>query len=302
MRDVRIGALMLGPAAPGSTAEDQVDQVERLVGEAAAQGAQVVVVPEYAVCRHTHGPRHAVIPEPRAAFFAGLRQRYAELAKRHHVWLVGWIHEAADGGCYNSLVVYRADGHVAGIGRKCQLAPGERVSPLGVLAADGPTIIDSPFGRLGLAVCYDSFFPEHFRALALNGADIFLLATMADGRRREINDAVLKARAVDNARPIVQACNDCSRMGCVSQIVDAYGRVLAAHDPPGTDGVVVATVPLGGAVSGKDIPGQHLVEDLRSEYDEMILSRPYVRYERELAPRDGREDAVATGDALAAAV
>ena len=86
--------------------------------------------------------------------------------------------EAGDGVLYASAVCVNGDG-VLGHQRKVHLPPAERFA---YTAGDGFAAFDTPVGRVGMLLCYDKLFPEAARALALDGADVHLLA-VGLGRR-----------------------------------------------------------------------------------------------------------------------
>ena len=111
-----------------------------------------------------------------------------------------------------------------------------------------PVVVDTPAGRLGLAVCYDLRFPELFRALVDQGAEWFCLPsafTVPTGRAHW--EILLRARAIENLCHLVAPAqsgfheNGRETHGD-SMIVDCWGRVLARL-PRGT-GVVVADIDL----------------------------------------------------------
>ena len=81
--------------------------------------------------------------------------------------------EAGGGHLYSSAVCVSGDG-VLGRQRKVHLPPGERFA---FRAGDGFAAFDTPVGRIGMLLCYDKLFPEAARALALDGAEIVVLAS-----------------------------------------------------------------------------------------------------------------------------
>ena len=113
------------------------------------------------------------------------------------------------------------------------MRPGERV-----------VAVDTPLGRVGLAICYDIRFPELFRRLSAEGADWFVLPaafTVPTGRAHW--EVLLRARAIENLAGMVAAAqwgrhaNGRETYGD-SLVIDHWGRVLARR--PEGEGVVVA--------------------------------------------------------------
>jgi predicted amidohydrolase len=114
---------------------------------------------------------------------------------------------------------------------------------------DAVVVADTPFGKLGLAVCYDLRFPELFRRLSAKGAEIFALPaafTAATGRAHW--ETLLRARAIENLSCTIAAAqggfhaNGRETFGD-SMIVDAWGTVLARRRENG-GGVVTARIDL----------------------------------------------------------
>jgi len=119
-----------------------------------------------------------------------------------------------------------------------------------------PVAVDTPIGRLGMAVCYDMRFPELFRRLSADGAQVFTLPsafTAPTGRAHW--ETLLRARAIENLCYVIapgQAGFHASGRETYgdSLIVDYWGRVLARL-PRGT-GVVVADIDLAAQASARE--------------------------------------------------
>ncbi len=125
------------------------------------------------------------------------------------------------------------------------LGPGERYAESDAFeAGETPVTIDTPSGRLGLAICYDLRFPELFRALLSAGAEIVALPSAFTVPTGEAHwEILVRARAIENSCYMVASAqggrhdNGRTTYGH-SLIVDPWGRVLAAR--PEGPGVVVA--------------------------------------------------------------
>lgn len=148
--------------------------IDTKVRAAAVAGARLVVLPELAPSGYVFesdaelarlaGP----VPEGRVA------ARLEALARELEIYLVSGIAEAADGHVYNAALLTGPDGYI-GSYRKLHLwdretlffAPGNLGLP----------VFETPLGRIGMAVCYDGWFPETFRTLADAGAEIVCIPT-----------------------------------------------------------------------------------------------------------------------------
>ncbi len=143
---------------------------------------------------------------------------------------------------YNTSVFIDSTGKVLGSYRKMHLFDYQeksdrvyRESHL-VVAGDRPVILDTSFGKIGIAICYDLRFPELFRHLALRGARVLLLPsafTMNTGKDHW--EVLLRARAIENQVYIVAP----NQWGFHSEgresygnsmIVDPWGKILARAD------------------------------------------------------------------------
>jgi predicted amidohydrolase len=139
------------------------------IGDLASRGAQLVVLPElcssgYAFVDAAEAAEHAEPPDgPTLA-------SWCDLAARHELVIVGGFCERGEGEhLHNSAAVVDEHG-VQAIYRKTHLWDREQeIFAAGTVA---PPVVETAVGRVGVAICYDAFFPEIMRALALAGADV----------------------------------------------------------------------------------------------------------------------------------
>jgi omega-amidase len=157
----------------------------------------------------------------------------AEIAREFGLHLAGSLLERHDSVVSNTAVLYAPDGSLLGSYRKIHrfrlmqehryLAPG-----------DHATLCPTPWGPVGLAICYDLRFPELFRVMALAGAVLFLVPAQWPVQRVEAWLLLARARAVENEL-IVAACNRVGNDGEVtfpgrSLVVDPWGNALVEGD------------------------------------------------------------------------
>ena len=214
---------------------------ERLVAQAAHEGASLVVLPElfdlYGDLRLA-AENATPIPGP-------VSNQLADWARRHEIWLCGGsISERVTGSprAYNSCLLLDPGGQIVAKYRKMHLfdvdLPG-RVSVREsdhIAAGDQPTSAATPLGAFGLAICYDLRFPELFRSLVDQGMEVLLFPsafTRATGEHHW--EVLVRARAIEN-QCFVVAANQAGRHTPSSEsyghsmIVDPWGRVLAEAD------------------------------------------------------------------------
>jgi len=214
---------------------------EDLVAASAESGASLVALPEnFSFLRH-EGQR----PPVAETLDGELIEWTAALARRHGVWiLAGSIPEKIPRSrkIYNTCALVDRDGAVVAAYRKMHLfdvrMPGKAVFEESkvVEAGDRPVIAETPLGRLGLSICYDLRFPELYRRLALDGAQIvFVPSAFTDYTGRQHWMTLIRARAIENQCWLVAPAqtgrhNPRRQSHGHTAIVDPWGVVVAMLD------------------------------------------------------------------------
>lgn len=250
---IRIAALQM---TSGADLARNLDDAAALLAEAAARGAGLAVLPEvFAFMGHNDTERHALAEEDGAG---PVQAFLAEQAARHRLWLVGGTHplRAANDTerSFAACLVYGPQGQRMARYDKMHLfdvqLPGGQESyhesartrpgtTVGTVAVDG--------ARLGLSVCYDLRFPELYRELAAQGAELLAVPSAFTARTGRAHwEILLRARAVENQAVVIGAAqvgrhpSGRDTWGH-SMIVGPWGDVLAERTEP-TPGVVLAEV------------------------------------------------------------
>jgi predicted amidohydrolase len=216
------------------------------VAEAARAGAELVGLPENFAYLRREGQ-----PIPCAQDLDGeVVARLRTLAREHRLWLLGGSFPEripGDARVHNTSIVCSPEGEIAALYRKIHLFDVDLTAQGGGSFRESATVAPgkdvvvaaTPFGGIGLAVCYDLRFPELFRAHAARGAR-FLAVPSAFAREtgRDHWDVLLRARAIEN-QAFVLAPAQWGRHGPErsshgrSLIVDPWGAILAqAPDRP----------------------------------------------------------------------
>jgi N-carbamoylputrescine amidase len=213
-------------------AQENLDVIEQRVREAAKQGAKLVLLQELHngeyFCQHEsvdEFDKAEKIPGPST-------DRLSVLAKQTGVVLVSSLFEKRATGLYhNTAVVFEKDGSIAGKYRKMHIPddPGFYEKFYFTPGDLGFTPIDTSVGRLGVLVCWDQWYPEGARLMALAGAELLLYPTAIgwdpddpqDEKNRQRDAWVLSHRghAVANGLPVLS----CNRMGFESSPLGASG-------------------------------------------------------------------------------
>lgn len=159
---------------------DNLDRAEALVRGAAREGAEVILLqelfetPYFCIEEHARHFAHARPLEGNA-----LISRFAALAAELEVVLPLSFYERAGNTRYNALVTLDADGSVLGHYRKTHLPhnPGYEEKYYFSPGDTGFQVAETRYGRIGTGICWDQWFPETARALALLGAEILCFPT-----------------------------------------------------------------------------------------------------------------------------
>ncbi len=166
--------------ACGPDRDENIARAEKLVTHAAERGAQIILLQELFetpyFCKDTEpGFLHLALP---VADNPAVRHMRA-LAYRLGVVLPVSIYERTNNALYNSLVMIDADGEILGVYRKSHIpdGPGYKEKYYFSPGDSGFLVWNTRYARIGAAVCWDQWFPETARILALKGADVICYPT-----------------------------------------------------------------------------------------------------------------------------
>ena len=228
-RKVRLAAAHFRPS--GKSAASNREEAAPLVAEAARQKADLIVLGETLTYYGTRVPAVATaepVPGPTTDYFGAL-------AKRHNLYIVLSVYERDEHLVYNTAVALGPDGKLLGKYRKVSLPRGEVAA--GVAPGHEYPVFETRFGKLGMMVCYDGFFPEVARELTIRGAEVIAWPVWG------CNPALASARACENHVYIVSSTyEDVSRNWILTAIYGHDGQPIAQADKWGT--IIVAEVDL----------------------------------------------------------
>ena len=276
---VRIACIQMQPVI--GKVEDNVAHSIGLISRAVELGAKLVVLPELSNTGYMFQSREEAFALSEPIPNGPTVKTWSEIAAKHKLHLVAGICERDENKLFNSAVLIGPSGYI-GTFRKVHLwneenlyfEPGDLGFP----------VFHTAIGRIGMAICYDGWFPETYRLSALQGADIVCVPTnwvpipgQAEGREAMAN---ILTMAAAHSNSIYIACAD--RVGTErgqlfegqSLIVGHTGWPVAGPASRDKEEILTADVALGEARRARNWNAfNQVLRDRRSDlYDEMLGS------------------------------
>ncbi len=229
-RTISVAAIQ---ASYGPDMQANIDKTIGLIREAAARGAQVILPSELFA-----GPYFCVSQEEHwfeTAYPAREHPAVVQLqavARELGVAIPVSIYEKEGPHYFNSVVMVDADGEVLGVYRKSHIpdGPGYQEKYYFRPGDTGFKVWDTRFGKVGVGICWDQWYPECARAMALQGADILMYPTAIGTEPQDANLATarpwqraMQGHAVSNAIPVIAA----NRIG--HETVTEVGQTFYGH-------------------------------------------------------------------------
>lgn len=226
MRNVTVAAIQMSiPETP----EKSVEKAEKLVRKAAAEGANVILLPElfenwYFCQERRYDSYKLALPlEENPAV-----RRFQTVAKELSVVLPISFYEQDGNVLYNSVAMIDVDGSVMGVYRKTHI-PDDHFYQEKFYFTPGDTgfkVWDTRFGRIGVGICWDQWFPEAARCMALDGAELLFYPTAIGSEPVLECDSMphwqrcMQGHAAANLVPVIAA----NRIGTETVIPDSENQ------------------------------------------------------------------------------
>jgi predicted amidohydrolase len=194
-----------------------------------ARGSDLILLPELWPCGYFSFSRYAVDSEPRGG---PTEQAIARKAAEIGAFLfAGSVVERDGDRLFNTSLLFDSRGHVAARYRKMHLFGYHSDERRLLSRGDDVVVVPTPWGRAGLSICYDLRFPELYRRMIDQGAELLLIAAAWPAARIEPWTLLCQARALEN-QAFLLSCNASGinggvQLGGHSVLVDPLGKVLA---------------------------------------------------------------------------
>jgi predicted amidohydrolase len=257
-RSLKVAAAQMGPNNEGASREEIVERLLGLLDQAIRDHVELIVYPEMALT--TYFPKR-IRPDYDQFFETEVPPKALEPLLRRAAQARVAVHvgfcEKTEGKYFNSALLTDRDGRLCGTFRKIHL-PGTRAAdgfaqvyePYYFAHGDsGYQVFDAAGARVGIAICQDRRYPESYRCLALQGAELILIGynTPTSPLALDLNELCMRAGAYANLCFVVGVAKAGVEDGVEliggSCIISPLGQVLARAATTG-DELVVATIDL----------------------------------------------------------
>lgn len=189
--------------ASGPNVSANLSEAEKLIEIAVNQGAKLVALPEYFAIMGMKDTDKVKVAEK---YHDGPIQRFlSDIAKKYEIWIVGGsvpLQSEYDSKIYNACLVYNDQGervarynkiHLFGLNLGNETYHEEKT----IVPGDQVVTLDTPFGKVGLSICYDLRFPELYRAMG--EVDLILIpAAFTETTGKSHWESLIRARAIEN--------------------------------------------------------------------------------------------------------
>lgn len=249
-RQITIAVLQ---CALGGSRSENIAVIDVLVRRAAAAGAQLIVPPElFELPYFPQAEDEALFEHARPLADNSTIAHFAAVAAELGVSMPISFFERAEPAYYNTVAMLDADGRLLGTYRKSHLpdGPGYEEKYYFRPGDTGFRVFETRFAKVGVGICWDQWFPEAARAMALGGAELLIYPTAigSEPEQPEIDtkdpwQRVMVGHAVANAMPVAAAnrvgLEDAITFYGASFICNARGDMVAELD--GEEGIAQAS-------------------------------------------------------------
>ncbi len=201
MRNITVAATQM---ACGADAQANIARAEKLVREAAAAGAQIILIQElFETPYFCQDEIHAFFNLAKPLDQNAAIKHFSPIAKELGVVLPISVFERAGQSFFNTTVILDADGGNLGFYRKSHIPDGPGYSEKFYFSPGdtGFKVWDTKYARIGVGICWDQWFPECARAMALMGAELLFFPTAIGSEPQDPTIDFARPLATHHARP-----------------------------------------------------------------------------------------------------
>jgi N-carbamoylputrescine amidase len=239
MRKVTVAATQMACEADASA---NIARAEKLVREAAAKGAQIILIQELFETRYfCQDEIHAFFNLAKPLSENAAIAHFAPIAKELGVVLPISVFERAGQNFFNTIIILDADGSNLGFYRKTHIPDGPGYSEKFYFSPGdtGFKVWDTKYARIGVGICWDQWFPETARAMALMGAELLFFPTAIGSEpqdptldSRDHWQRTMQGHAAANLTPLIASNRTGTEPGANGTEITFYGSSFIA-DPTG---------------------------------------------------------------------
>lgn len=250
--------------------EHNLQKLEELIRSAAAQGAELICLPESCNIGYRDSDIRRMAQEMSEPINGVTLTRMKQLARALKIYLIVPLFLRINGGCENAAVLISCMGETVGSYSKTHLTASERSW---LRAGNEYPVFDTKFGKLGMLICNDVGWPEAARLLAVQGAEILVLPS-AWAYFKEVPfwwSVIVRARAMENAvlvaavNRVGQAWDDSTPFCGESTFVDPSGAIKGEMSRT-EEGLLLLEMPLDELRAAKKTYGYMMADRKPQEY------------------------------------
>ncbi len=216
-----------------------IARAEKLIRQAAGRGAQIILIQELFetpyFCKE-HNSQYLDLAQPLGGHPAV--EHFRRLARELQVVLPISVFERANNAFYNSVVILDADGAVLGSYRKSHIpeGPGYHEKFYFSPGDTGFKVFDTRYAKIGVAICWDQWFPETARCMALMGAEMLLYPTAIGSEPQDSSidssghwQRTMQGHAAANVMPLIASNRIGTEKGDRCDLTFYGSSFIAAH-------------------------------------------------------------------------
>lgn len=225
-RKVKVGIIQVQIPEKSCGISEMQDILFSLGEECLKKGADIVLFPEafqYIFHREIKSD-----PEKLTEVTEKWQKRLSELAKKYRSYIVPWDYFYEDGKCYNTSYILDRNGEFVGRYKKCNLTYSELQT---LTNGNEYPVFDLDFGKVGIMICFDNYFPESAAALGAKGAELVLYPLYGDTLLPQW-ELKCRTRAADHSFYLLTSQNDKYYSIAYSGLIDNEGNVIKKLTSP----------------------------------------------------------------------